>query len=175
MRKCPNCGASCEDDVKFCADCGAVLAPAPAAADKARQAVPQDDYDEVDLEDLEYDEEEYGGKKKVSVIAVIALICAIAGCFSSGYGMVIVFGNLIAGLAFLLPGIIGILFGFIGFKTTGKGKPKKGRVISVIAVILGIAGIAFWLVIVLIVRHMAVEAYGTGDMISILRTIFTFL
>ncbi len=171
MKVCPKCGASCEDDIKFCAECGAVLDSAMAKAAEETQ----DLYEDLELDEDELYEELYGAKKKVSVIAVIALICAIAGCFSSAYGILILFGNPIAGVAFLLPGIVGIVLGFVGSKTTGKGKPNKGKVISVIAMILGIIGIVFWLVIILIFRHMAVDTYGTGDMIGILRTIFTFL
>ncbi|MBR6231231.1 MAG: hypothetical protein IKR00_04770 [Lachnospiraceae bacterium] len=170
MKVCPNCGSGCEENIKFCANCGTAL---DTAAAETAKADPQDIYDELELDDEELYEEDYGVKKPVSVIAVIALICSIAGCISSAYGMIIVFGNLVAGLAFLLPGVLGILLGFLASSSTGRGKPKKGRAISVIAIILGIAGIAFWLVVVLILRHMAAGDFGTGDMIGILRTIMT--
>lgn len=171
MKICPKCGSGCEENIKFCANCGTMLDDAKAA--ETLKAETQDLYDELELDDDELYEEEFGEKKKVSVIAVVALICSIAGCISSAYAMLIVFGNLPAGLVFFVPGVLGILLGFAGFSSTGKGKPKKGKVISVIAIILGIAGIAFWVVVMLILRHMAAGEYGTGDMIGILRTIMT--
>lgn len=129
-----------------------------------------DDDDDDDYDDDDYYEDD-GVKKPISPLSVIALICAIIGLFSSGYGAVLSFVNLGISIAFFVPSILGIIFGIIAASVTGRGHKRSGKAMAVISVILSIVGIIFWIVCIFIVKGQTKSLYGASDIISVVRLI----
>ena len=110
-------------------------------------------------------------KRTMSVFAVLSIIFAIIGIFAGGYGCVLSFYKLLIGLAFFLPSVLGVIFGLVALRNTGRDRAHRGRILAFAGIILGALSVVFWLIGFFYLRGTVAAEYGTVDLMSAVRLI----
>ena len=162
--------------VKPAAAAPAAGAAAWAAADSGKrpEAEPKRPKKEKPVEEKPVRETRAERKAKpISLFAVLSLIFAIIGVFAGGYACLLSFLNIGIALIFFVPAALGIVFGLLGLHGSGSGRPRRGRILAWLGIIIGALAVVLWVIGIIYLRTRTNAEFGTTDLMSVIRLITT--
>ena len=112
-----------------------------------------------------------GSRQPMSVLAVLAIIFAVVGVFAGGYACLLSFMNLGIAVIFYLPSVLGILFGFLALRSTGRDMIYRGRILAFLGIVIGAVAIVLWIIGTFMLRHYTAVEFGSLDLMNAIQTI----
>lgn len=144
MLICPRCGSKCKDSDKFCQSCGSPMAQQTAMNPGPNQYQNTNQYRNPNQFNHPYPNgnayQQPYAQQKSNGYGIAALVLGLVGIGTGFIGVVVAGYTGSMGLAFLflIPCLLGVVFGILGILRCKKNPAYKGLGLSIAGLVLGI-------------------------------------